>query len=148
MELNLKEAFSTLRNAYSLHWGASSTRQLLGHGSHLIVSSPMTDLLTAFNTSTLKQLSRELSVFSTRHLLHMISKLDLEYQAVLWGEGVNLPNSDGRYRNQHRAHFLAGGSVAIFPLSLQVLHAQDSFGTAEDGLLSEFLFDALSTILG
>ena len=143
-----EQALEILRNAYKLHWGGSSTRQLLAHGSHIIVSSPMLDLLHAFNSPTLRQLTRDHSQYSTQSLLSMITKLNSEYEGCLWDGGLSLPNSDGFTRASNRTHFLAGGSVALFPLQIRTITAQDNYGTSEDGLLSEYLFDSLNTLLG
>jgi len=36
----------------------------------------------------------------------------------------------------------------MFPLKIRTLEAQDNFGTSEDGLLSEYVLDALANLLG
>jgi hypothetical protein len=144
----LTEAYDALKSAYALHWGGSSTRKLMAHGSHLVVSNPMLDMLSALNSPTLRQLGRDLSSFCSKHLLQILTRLDSEYQLSLWDGGVVLPNSDGHARERFRAHFFGGGSVAVMPMRLRSLFAQDSYGTTEDGLLSEFFFDSLSSLLG
>ena len=143
----LHQAHELLRGAYKMHWGGSSARQLFAHGSHLVVSNPMLNLLHAFNASTLRQLSRDLSPFTTQSLLRMITVLNSQYESALWDGGIEVPNGDGFVRAQHRVHFQAGGSVAMFPLQLRTLSSQDNFGTSEDGLLSEYVFDSLRTLL-
>jgi len=144
----LAYAQEQLRNAYKLHWGGSSTRSLLAHGSHIIVSSPLLDLLHAFNASTLRQLTRDLSPYAAHTLLGLVTKLHAEYEGSLWDGGLFIPNADGFLRSSNRIHFLGGGSVALFPLQPRPLTAQDNFGTTEDGLLTEYQFDALSNLLG
>jgi len=134
-------AEDSLRTAYRMHWGASMTRPLLAHCSHLVVASPMLDVLCALNASTLRQLARDLSPFAMKHLLEMVSNLDTEYQKVLWG--LELP-ADSLFR----AHFVAGGSVAVFSVHLRTINAQDNFGTSEDGLLPDPWFASLSALLG
>ncbi len=142
------QALEQLRNAYKLHWGGSSARQLLAHGSHILASSPMLDLLHAFNAPTMRQLSRDLSPFAAYAFLDMVTKLHTEYEASLWDAGLAVPNTDGFLRYSNRAHFLAGGSVVAFTLQPRPIIAQDNFGTSEDGLISEYQFDALATLLG
>ena len=82
------------------------------------------------------------------HTLLTLLLLPYRYQLSLWDGGVVLPNSDGHARERFRAHFFGGGSVAVMPMRLRSLFAQDSYGTTEDGLLSEFFFDSLSSLLG
>lgn len=142
------QAKEQLRNAYKLHWGGSSARQMLAHGSHIIVSSPLLDLLHAFNAPTLRQLTRDLTPHAAQTLLGLVTRLHSEYEGALWDGGFFIPNADGFIRSSNRVHFLAGGSVALFPLQPRTLTAQDNFGTSEDGLLTEYQFDALSNLLG
>ena len=78
----------------------------------------------------------------------MAGRLEAEYQTSLWDGGVQLPSMDGHVRTKQRAHFLAGGSVAIVPMHLKTLYSQDSCGTSEDGLLPEAFFDSLGSLLG
>jgi len=144
----LSQALEQLRNAYKLHWGGSSARQLLAHGSHIVVSSPLLDLLHAFNAPSLRQLTRDLTPYAAQTLLSLVTKLHMEYEGSLWDGGLYIPNADGFIRSSNRIHFLAGGSIALFPLQPRPLSAQDNFGTTEDGLLTEYQFDALSNLLG
>ena len=50
------QALEVLRNAYHLHWGASYMRPLLSSASHMFVSHPVIDVLTAFGAKTPRQL--------------------------------------------------------------------------------------------
>jgi hypothetical protein len=76
-------AENELRAAYRLHWGSSS-HCLLQHGSHIFVSSPMLDLLNAFNAPSLRALAADTSRFCVQHLLRIATTLSEEYQANLW----------------------------------------------------------------
>lgn len=57
----LAYAEEALRDAYRLHWGGASMRGCFAHGSHLLSSSPLVDLLRATHTNNLQQLCNELT---------------------------------------------------------------------------------------
>lgn len=146
----LELAENELRAAYRLHWGCSGMRSLLAHGCHLIVSSPLLDLLAVSNAASLRQLNRDLTPFCVSKLLNMVCTLEGEYQQSLWEiDNRGHPGRGSSWANDSsKAHFMGGGGVCVFPLRLRVVHAQDSFGTAEDGLLPEEVFVSLCSLLG
>jgi hypothetical protein len=134
------QAEEHLRNSYRMHWGSSSTRSLLSHCSHLFVSSPMLDLLTAFNAPTLRQLSRDMSQYVSEHMLRMITILDNDYQKSLW-ETRNIMN------DRAQIQLLEGGRTALFIFRPKILFQQENFGTSSDNLIPEDQIHSLGSLL-
>lgn len=115
-ESYLLQAREQLRSAYTLHWGGSSVRSLLAHGSHLFVSDPTLDLINMFHASSMRQLTRDLGPFVTGHLLTMMRSLKGEYQNGLWSDGDVYGGSRGG-RGVSGMKYLSGGLVGVFSLT-------------------------------
>jgi hypothetical protein len=54
-------AENAIRNGYRVHWGGFVMRELLAHGSHLFVGSPVVDLLRYLHTASVRELCQALS---------------------------------------------------------------------------------------
>jgi hypothetical protein len=136
----LAYAEESLRNAYRIHWGCTaSTKSLLAHGPHLFISSPMFDLLTAMNANSLRELQRDLSPFVCENLLHMLSRVNNDYQVSLWDRsGPAQPNP---------CKYLAHGKVGVFTLQPQLVLQQENFGSIVDNLIPEEQVTALINAL-
>jgi hypothetical protein len=115
-ESYLLQAREQLRSAYTLHWGGSSVRSLLAHGSHLFVSDPALDLINMFHASSMRQLTRDQGPFVTGHLLTMMRSLKDEYQNGLWSDGDVYSGSRGG-RGVSGIKYLSGGLVGVFSLT-------------------------------
>lgn len=130
-----------LRDCYRLHWGTSCVQSvLLAHGSHVFVSSPMLDLLQAFQASSLRQLSRDLSNPCVQMLLEVITRLHNEYQH---------PDTT---QNMPEKHYFMNGHITTFILKPQIVFNQDNNnnnngGTRDECLISEEYFASLGDVL-
>jgi hypothetical protein len=133
----LSQAQSTLADAYRLHWGGSSMRQTLAHGSHLFLSSPMVDILQATNCGSLRHLARDLSPFVTQHLLRSVHHLERSYQSALF---------EPEALRSH-AHFFCDGRVCVFTLRPRMTYEQDEPGGQYYSLIDESQFLVLSRLL-
>ena len=129
-------AEENIRNAYRIHWGgSSSSKLLLAHGAHLFVSSPMFDILTAMNATSLRELQRDLSPFVCEHLLNMVTNVNSDYQSNLWDS------------NSHPCKYFAQGKVGVFTLRPKVVLQQENFGSITDNLLPEEQISSLINAL-
>lgn len=155
----LLRAFEQLRGAYLRHWGTSPhTSNLLAHGNHYFLSSPVFDLLTLFHAVSLRDLRRDLSPFCVLNLTQFISQLQLEYQHQLSSPAQSITlqgNMDGtrpsgdldRSASIPYLKLLDGGAVAMFELRPDFSFQHDSLNRVSDHLISSEQVQALDSLL-
>jgi hypothetical protein len=121
----VKAAEKELRDAYRLHWGASSLRSFFEHGSHIFVGSAVLDVLSAFAAPNLRWLAANTSTFCVNHLCRIAVQITEEYQTNLWsperdifcGMG-NIPRHFHHQQFQPCVHQVAAGRALVFALQV------------------------------
>jgi len=146
----LLQASEQIRYAYNLHWGSNpQMRSNLSHNSHMFVSSPMIELVTVLNSTSVRSACRELSPYVSTKLLNLITEADHEFQQRLWqspdsdimsllgvnggagagagasgalnGNGNNASFVNSNLQNCDYIQYVGDGSVVLFILKLRIV---------------------------
>jgi hypothetical protein len=137
-----------IRTAFRLHWSATNARPMFANGSHLISSNTFLDVLNAFNVTSWRMLSRELSQFSSKWFFYLLSKVQSEYENLIWTPDISIaPLPSNKIPPMKSTNFYRSGEIGVFQLKLNFVFAQDGFGTRSDGLIPESQFDELRCLL-
>mmetsp|Transcript_24746 Transcript_24746/g.33997 ORF Transcript_24746/g.33997 Transcript_24746/m.33997 type:complete len:1591 (-) Transcript_24746:85-4857(-) len=134
----LLAAEEKLRDAYRFHWCSAATHDMLSHGSHYMMTSPLLALLSAFHVNSIRQLERELSPFCCSHLVQLFSSIDASYR----GSSLNS-------KFHSTTSYYADGSVVFFQLQPNIarqMHMGPDF-VMDEGLIDEAQFVALKKLL-
>jgi hypothetical protein len=120
---HLADAEEALRDVYRLSWGANGKcRALLAHGQHLFISSPVLDILAAFDSQSLREIIRDrLSDFCSERLLSIVSRLQCEYQF---------------YTSSLEPLYFCNGRLLGYTLQLGAVLKQDLLSTPTSDLVS------------
>ena len=164
LENLLLQALEQLRSSYLLHWGSvTHTSNLLAHGNHYFLHSPVSDLLTLFHASSLQDLRRDLSPYCVHYLIRFMTQLYTEYQAHITcpvhtlvahtSSSSSTTSSGGGINGQNTIaqipyiRYLNNGSIVLFELQPNFSYHFESLQQVHDRMIPETQRHALYKLL-
>jgi len=150
----LSEAHEKLRTACVSHWGSSPyTRNILAHGNHYFISSPVLDMLTLFHCMSVSALRSDLSTYSLQQMMRSLTTIQTEYQQQInhpLRNSTTIPRLHGFIHDHQQVpcfKYLDDGSVLLFELQPNFSFDPRSFLSIEDRLIPMTQLRALEELL-
>ena len=110
-KVHLSDAEDAYRDAMRLFWASNVTSTC----RHMLLSSPVLDLLKVFNCCSLEEIRRDsLSEYCVRELIRIAGKVHSEYMRSLWSPHSAIVDTGGQEDYQ-----LFEDRILVYPLRLQ-----------------------------